>query len=143
MLEELSADNDQSAETRAEASGIVRQLRAVETAILLEVWHTIMDRFDKNKSAATKGWFVNTAVQLLESLLKFVEDLRPRFEEFEQRGIEKCGHSEYKADQQRVRKRNKLHWRALVFQVTSNKELSKKYSGTKLFMLIGTFEYAA
>ena len=95
------------------------------------------------KSAATKGWFVNTAVQLLESLLKFVEDLRPRFEEFEQRGIEKCGHSEYKADQQRVRKRNKLHWRALVFQVTSNKELSKKYSGTRPFMLIGTFEYAA
>ena len=83
VLEELSADNNQPAETMAEASVIVRQLRAVEIAILMEVWHTIMDRFDKtNRQLQKAGLSLNTAVQLLESLLKFVEDLRPRFDEF-------------------------------------------------------------
>ena len=91
VLEELSADNNQPAETRAEASGIVRQLRAVEIAILMEVWHTIMDRFDKtNRQLQKAGLSLNTAVQVLESLLQFVEDLRPRFDEFEHRGVEKC-----------------------------------------------------
>ena len=110
VLEELSADNNQPAETMAEASGIVRQLRAVEIAILMEVWHTIMDRFDKtNRQLQKAGLSLNTAVQLLESLLKFVEDLRPRFDEFEHRGVEKCGHSCYKVDQQRVRMRKRHH----------------------------------
>ena len=53
-----------------------------------------MDRFDKtNRQLQKAGLSLNTAVQLLESLLKFVEDLMPRFDEFEHRGVKKCGHS--------------------------------------------------
>ena len=63
-----------------------------------------------SKSATTKaGLSLNTAVQLLDSLLKFVEDLRPRFDEFEQKVIIKCVHSEYMVDQQHVRKRKRYH----------------------------------
>ena len=109
-LEELSADNNQPAESRAEASGIVRQFKAVGTAISLEVWHAIMERFDKtNLQLQNAGLPLNTAVQLLDSLLKFVEDLRPRFDEFEQRGVLKCGHSDYKADLHRISIRKRHH----------------------------------
>ena len=73
-----------------------------------------MDRFDKtNRELQKTVLSLNTAVQLLESLLKFVEDLRLRFDEFEHRGVEKCGHRCYRADKQRVRMQKRHHDRRL------------------------------
>ena len=110
VLEELSTDENQTPESKAEATGLLRQLKEVETAILLEVWHTILDRFYRTNLQLQKaGLSLNTAVQLLKSLLKFVEYLRPRFDEFEQNGVEKCGRNDYKDERQRLRKRKWHH----------------------------------
>ena len=45
VLDELSSDDNQPAETRAEASVLVKAMEEVERAILLEVWQTILDRY--------------------------------------------------------------------------------------------------
>lgn len=113
VFEEISSDNNQTAETRAEASGIVKKLKEVETVILLEVWQAIMDRFQKTNLQLQKaGLSLNTAVQLMESLLHFVEDLRSQFDEFEKKGMAKCGmfgSAVYKEDTKRIKKRKRHH----------------------------------
>lgn len=115
VLEELSSDENQPDETRAEASGLVKAMKEVETAILLEVWQTILGRFQStNVQLQKSGLSLNTAVQLLESLLHFVEDLRSQFDEFEEKGMAKCGmtgsgSAVYKEDTKRTRKRKCHH----------------------------------
>lgn len=88
----MSSEDNQSAETRAEASGLVKQMKEVETAILLKVSQTILGRFQKTNMQFHKvGLSLNTAVQLPESLLHFVKDLRSQFADFEQKGMAKSG----------------------------------------------------
>ena len=73
----MSSDDSQPAETRAEASALVKVTKEVEQAILLEEWQTILERSQSSNVLLQKsGLSLNTAVQLLESLLHFAEDLR-------------------------------------------------------------------
>ena len=50
---------------------------------------------------------MNCALNLLDSLLKFVEPLQDKFDECEKKGAEKCGHDEYADASRRSRKRNR------------------------------------
>ncbi|XP_068203876.1 uncharacterized protein [Palaemon carinicauda] len=118
VLEEFSSDQNQPAETRAEASGLLKGLKKLETVILLEVWDTVLERFQSASIQLQKpGISLNTAVTLLESLLQFVKDLRSQFDDFEAKAIAKCDPSDvtgkvaYYADRQsqRIRKRKRQH----------------------------------
>ena len=107
-LEEITADPEQSAETRNEASGLLQRLERLETAILLELWNDILQQFQKTSCSLQKaGLPLNCALNLLDSLLKFVEPLRDKFDEYEKKGAEKCGHDEYADASRRSRKRNR------------------------------------
>lgn len=116
VLEELSSDQNQPAETRAEASGLLKGLKKTETVILLEVWDTVLERFQSVSIQLQKsGLSLNTAVTLLESLLQFVKDLRSQFDDFEAKAMAKCDPSDvtsnasYYEDTQRIRKRKRHH----------------------------------
>lgn len=113
VLEELSTDHNQPPETRVEASGLLKGLKEIETVILLEVWDTVLERFQSTSIQLQKsGLSLNTAVALLESLLHFVEDLRSQFDDFEAKAMAKCdvkGNAAYKDDMQRIRKRKRHH----------------------------------
>lgn len=118
VLEEFSSDQNQPAETRAEASGLLKGLKKLETVILLEVWDEVLERFQSASIQLQKsGISLNTAVTLLESLLQFVKDLRSQFDEFEAKAMAKCDPSDvtsnaaYYADtqSQRIRKRKRHH----------------------------------
>ncbi|KAK4300341.1 hypothetical protein Pmani_027458 [Petrolisthes manimaculis] len=113
VLEELSSDQNQPAETRAEASGLLKGLKKLETVILLEVWDTVLERFQSASIQLQKsGLSLNTAVTLLDSLLQFVKDLRSQFDDFESKAMAKCDPSAaYYADtqSQHIRKRKRHH----------------------------------
>ncbi|XP_028394506.1 uncharacterized protein LOC114518702 [Dendronephthya gigantea] len=103
----MAADLDQSAETRNEASGLIKRLEKLETAILLKLWNDILQRFQKTSCSLQKASLpLNSAVNLLDSLLMFVEQLREDFDDYEKKGAEKCGHSEYADSSRRTRQRN-------------------------------------
>lgn len=107
-LEEIGADLEQSAETRNEVSGLLKRLEKLETAILLELWNDILQQFQKTSCSLQKaGLPLNCAVNLLDSLLIFVEQLREKFNDYEKKGVERCGHSEYADASRRTRKRNR------------------------------------
>ena len=110
VLESLFEDQEQSSECRGEADGLLRRLQELETAIFTELWENILVQFQKtNLSLQKAGLSLNTAVHLLESLHKFVDSLRPNFDQLEQKGIDKCGHGDYKAAQRRIRTRNRRY----------------------------------
>ena len=50
---------------------------------------------------------LNTAVKLTESLKEFLQDLRKRFDEYEQIVIDKCDYKQYKDDQRVVRRKRR------------------------------------
>ena len=86
-----------SQQTRNEAKGFVTRLEQLETAILLEVWHTVLLQFQKTSLSLQEcNLSLNSAVLLLESLLEFVESQRTEFYACEERGKLKCNNNEYK-----------------------------------------------
>ena len=86
-FEEITADPQQYAETRNEASGLLQCIEKLETAILLELWNDILQQFQKTSCSLEKvGLPLNCALNLLDSLLKFVEPLRDKFDEYEKNG---------------------------------------------------------
>ena len=94
-LEEFSLDNSQLAEARAEANGILKCMKGLEAVILLEVCQTILEIIHiTNLQQQKAGLPLNTAVKLMQSLLHFVEELRPKFDDFEVKGMAKCGRSD-------------------------------------------------
>ena len=46
-LEELATDEHQPRDSRLEAEGFRKQLEQLEVAILIEIWDTILERFQK------------------------------------------------------------------------------------------------
>ena len=98
MLEEIFVDNDQPANCRNEAKGFVIRLEQLETANLLEVWHTVLEKFQKTSLSLQECNFsLISAVFLLESLLGFVESQRTEFGAFEEREQLKSNNNEFKS----------------------------------------------
>ena len=73
--------------TRHEAQCLRSAMDTLETAIMIDMWHSILIRFnvtsEKLQSASCE---LQVAVDLLQSLAVFLEDIRGRFDEFEARG---------------------------------------------------------
>ncbi|XP_059156041.1 zinc finger MYM-type protein 1-like [Physella acuta] len=107
-LEELAADENQPLKCRAEAEGYLKSLQKLETVILLEVWDTILERLHKtNVSLQEKGLSLNTAVNLLKSVLLYIESQRNEFASFESKGKIKCEVKDYTYSNRRPLKRKR------------------------------------
>ena len=108
MLEEFSKDQEQAQDSRVQAEGFKKKLQQLETAILLEVWDTILQQFQKTSlSLQEAGLSLNSALSLIESLLKFVERQRTEFDRFEEKGKIKCSANSYIGDEKRQTKRKR------------------------------------
>ena len=69
----------------------------------------VLERVYKTSVQLQKeGLPINVAVNLLQSLLEFIESLRGRFDEFEQSAIEMCGIPSYRDEEKRKRSRKRL-----------------------------------
>jgi len=110
VLNDLATDEHLTAEAKCDASAILKELDKLETVILLVTWQNILKRFNATSQQLQKqGLDLNTAFNLLQSLKEYVEDLRERFDDFEQIAIGKCGHNEYEGDRRRVQRRTRHH----------------------------------
>ena len=84
VLEGLSSDPNELADTRSEPLGFVNQLSCFDTILLLEIWDIILERLQATSAGLqTRGLSLNVAVQLLKSQQCFVSGLRDRFDEIE------------------------------------------------------------
>uniref|UniRef100_H2ZHP2 TTF-type domain-containing protein n=1 Tax=Ciona savignyi TaxID=51511 RepID=H2ZHP2_CIOSA len=91
VLEELQSDENQPRDSRLVAEGFLKKLQQLEVAILVEVWDTVLERFQKTSLTLQGSKLpVNSAVHLLESLLEFVRSQRSEFEYYEERDSEVC-----------------------------------------------------
>uniref|UniRef100_H2YTB8 TTF-type domain-containing protein n=1 Tax=Ciona savignyi TaxID=51511 RepID=H2YTB8_CIOSA len=107
-LEELQSDENQPRDSRLVAEGFLKKLQQLEVAILVEVWDTVLERFQKTSLTLQGSKLpVNSAVHLLESLLEFVRSQRSEFEYYEDKGIAKSVVKVYKETSKREKTRKR------------------------------------
>lgn len=104
-LENIIEDSEQNSQTRHEAQCLLSAMGTIETAIMIDTWHSILTRFnDTSKKLQSTDCELHVALDLLSSLAAFLADLRERFDEFEARGIEMSGQDTYRSTATRRRK---------------------------------------
>ena len=82
LLTEFSNNTEETLECRRDTSGILVQLKELDTSIMLVMWDTLLERIQKTSEALQKtGLALNTAVQLLKSLISFIKDMREQYDE--------------------------------------------------------------
>lgn len=83
-LTTLHEDPTQSADSKIEAQSLLKKVRKLETSLLAMLWRDILHRFNAvSKTLQTENLQMDVAVNLLESLCKFVKDLRQKFDVYE------------------------------------------------------------
>ena len=82
-------NNDYSPQTRFQAKNLQCQFKKLETAIMIVFWHEVLDRFNKtSKFLQTVEMDLFTANNMLKSLIEFIEAIRNKFTEFEEKAFE-------------------------------------------------------
>ena len=80
----ISDDNRQTVKTRAEANGLAKKMKQLETALLTVMWHTLLDRFNATSASFQKADIdLLTAVKLNQSLITFMEQMRETIDHME------------------------------------------------------------
>jgi len=79
-LSKLADDYEQMAETRLEAYTHAQDHGQLETAILLALWHYILNRVNEVSKAMQKSdVLLSTVTKLFKSLICYVDDIREQF----------------------------------------------------------------
>ena len=74
LLTEFSNNTEETLECRRDTSGILVQLKKLDTSIMLVMWDTLLERIQQTSETLQKtGLALNTAVQLLKSLISFYQ----------------------------------------------------------------------
>ena len=104
----------------------IRQNVHVGNGLFSVFWNRILDRFNTtSKQLQSEQMDLNTAVVLLQSLEFFVQSQRDQFDEFERMGAQMSGTSEYRQQNQRIRRRN-VRMDPLDYAKTAEVQLSDK-----------------
>ena len=78
-----------------------------ETAILLALWHDILNRFNEVSKVMQKSdVLLVTVVKLFQSLKSYIDDIREQFTEYESKAKSKLPDSDYSDTNRRTRKRS-------------------------------------
>jgi len=106
-LSKLADDYEQMAETRLEASTHAQDHGQLETAILLALWHYILNRFNEVSKAMQKSdVLLSTVIKLFKSLICYVDDIREQFTVYESNARSRLPDSNCSDANRRVRKRS-------------------------------------
>lgn len=105
-LSEISDDICEKSSTRAETKGIYKFFNCLESCLIAIFWNNILARFNTvNKILQSPNTELSTVVELYQSLIQFVRDMRESFSLYEMKAIDKCGINSYRRDTSRQRKR--------------------------------------
>lgn len=98
-LTQIFADNEEVPNIRHEAQVLSSKLDNLETAILTLLWKDIMEQFHKtNTSLQTAGIPLHSVVKMYNSLVKYVEGARTKFDEYEQNAKHLARNDYYRRD---------------------------------------------
>lgn len=104
-LEALESDPDEKSGTRAEARGLISRLKRFETALMAQLWGTILFRLHKvNKYVQNEDIDVTAVVEVFKSLIKFFEELREQFDVYENKALDVCENETYDYERDERRK---------------------------------------
>jgi hypothetical protein len=105
-LSNIASDDGQKGLTRHEADCLEKSMGTLETSFMSDLWSVILSRYnDTSIKLQSATCDVKLAVDLLESLYSFTDNLRNRFDEFEARAMAASDNSEYLSTVERSRRR--------------------------------------
>ena len=92
----IGKDNQQNGTTRHEAQSVVSSMDTLETATRPVLWNVILTRYSETSlKLQSSTCDLKLAIDLLESLSTFTDDIRNRFDEFEAKAKEISSTSDY------------------------------------------------
>jgi hypothetical protein len=107
-LDHIAADDQQNGPTRHEANCLVASMDTLETALMSDIWSVVLSRYNETSiKLQSSSCDLKLATDLLESLHTFTDDLRNRFDEFEDRAKQASGSTNYLSVVARPRKRSR------------------------------------
>jgi hypothetical protein len=118
-----------------EASGLLKKMYQLETGVLIVIWSTIMERFNKVNNMLQAVQIDLTVVnELFSSLSIFVQEVRSNFDHFEKEAMTLVGTDKYSADQKRKRARKRQHDELPSTEVTDFTGREKMISEVNVIM---------
>lgn len=107
ILETLMNISNNPAEkplTRSEAAGILKSLNRLESAFMSVFWGKILERLNSvSKKLQDPSMDLGIMIELFDSLIIFISDLRSKFDLFEEEAVGKSRCKEYGHDTKRKR----------------------------------------
>ncbi|KAL4090089.1 hypothetical protein QTP88_024990 [Uroleucon formosanum] len=107
-LRKIQNDTSQKQSTRHQASCLSSILGHLETGIMCELWHNILEPFNKCSKSIQSGIIdLYTAINLIESLKIVLQNIRNQYDEYESNGMKRAKNEHYKLTRHRKKfKRN-------------------------------------
>jgi hypothetical protein len=107
-LYEIAADDQQNGSTRHDAECLTASMETLETALMSQIWSAVLSRYnDTSIKLQSSTCDLKLGTDLLESLHAFTDDLRNRYDEFEDRAKQASGITDYMSVVARPRKRSR------------------------------------
>ena len=107
VLENFMDNTGEKSAAINEAKGLFTNMCDLEIGIYLEFWYDLLNRTNSTKKSLQKASLdLNTAVAALRSLKQYVESLREKFSEYEEKGRMLSEVHQYRSEKRRKRRRN-------------------------------------
>ena len=110
VVSEIAKDKNLKSECRDKAKGLYKNMKKLETGVMVILWSRILERFDKTtKKLQYADLDLNTACGLYESLKVYIQTLRSNFSDIELKAkkLTKCEYYQGETvESGRKRKRN-------------------------------------
>jgi len=118
-LLDISADSEQNGMTRNEANSLASSMDRLETAFMAHIWNAILSRYNETSiKLQSSKCDLKLAVDLLQSLHSFTDDIGNRFDEFEAMAKQTSDTTEYSSVLSRPRKRKRQFDEATGTEIT-------------------------
>lgn len=110
VLDDISNNNDQKAECRQQARGLLSTMMKLETGIMVILWDQVLQRFQMTSaSLQSSGQDLNTACALYESLHGYIQAMRSTFSDIEQKAKDLTKCEDYQQQTRRKHKQNRTY----------------------------------
>ena len=108
VLDNIVQDNQQKAECRQQARGLLSTMTKLETGIMIIFRNQILQRFQlTSASLQSSGQDLNSTCALYKSAYGYIQSLRSTYSDIKKKAIDLTETEEYEQQQQRQRKRTR------------------------------------
>ena len=110
MLDNIVQDNQQKADCRQQARGLLSTMTKLENGIMIIFWNQIFQHFQLTSAfLQSSGQDLNSACALYESTYNYIQSLRSTYSNIEKKIIDLTETEEYEQQRRWKRKRNRIY----------------------------------